>query len=200
MDFVSYHCPRINVITNFNFVNMRETKPTTHKLCINKPLDFGYRRKSTLTKEKKNIQVNRNCISALGSTSSGVPQGSVLGPFLFLLYIDDTSCDLTNNVRLFADDTSLYIVVDQDIVGADKSLTIDLGKLDRWSIQWLVDFNPKKTINLNFTGKNINHPIIKFGGNGPEVNITNCHVHLGLNFQSDFICKAHTRSKCTAYA
>ena len=87
----------------------------------------------------------------MGSTSSGVPQGSVLGPFLFLLYIDDTSCDLTNNVRLFADDTSLYIVVDQDIVGADNSLTIDLGKLDRWSIQWLVDFNPKKTFNLNLT-------------------------------------------------
>ena len=123
--------------------------------------------------------------SALGSTSSGVPQGSVLGPFLFLLYINDISCDLTNNVRLFADDTSLYIVVDQDIVGAANSLTNDLGKLDRWSIQWLVDFNPKKTINLNFTRKNINHPIIKFGGNGPEVNITNCHVHLGLNFQSD---------------
>ena len=56
MDFVSYHCPRINVITNFNFVNMRETKPTTHKLCINKPLDFGYRRKSTLTKEKKTFK------------------------------------------------------------------------------------------------------------------------------------------------
>ena len=41
---------------------------------------------------------------------------------------------LTNNVRLFADDTSLFIVVDQDIVGAANSLTNDLGKLDRWSM------------------------------------------------------------------
>ena len=106
--------------------------------------------------------------SALGSASSGVPQGSVLGPFLFLLIINDISCDITNNVRLFADDISLYIVVDQDIVGAANPHTNDLGKLDRWSIQWIVDFNPKKTINLNFTRKNINHPIIKFGGNDPK--------------------------------
>lgn len=54
--------------------------------------------------------------SSIGSTSSGVPQGSVLGPFLFLLYINDISSDLTNNVRHFADDTSLYVVVDQEIV------------------------------------------------------------------------------------
>ena len=80
----------------------------------------------------------------MGSTSSGVPQGSILGPFLFLLYINEISCDITNYVRLFADDTSLYIVVDQDIVGAANSLTNDLGKLDRWSIQWVVDFNLKK--------------------------------------------------------
>ena len=56
---------------------------------------------------------------------------------LGLSYINDISCDLTNNVRLFADVTSLYIVVDQDIVGDANSLTNDLGKLDRWSKQWL---------------------------------------------------------------
>ena len=69
--------------------------------------------------------------SSLVSTSSGVPQGSVLEPFLFLLYINEISCDITNYVSLFADDTSLYIV-DQDIVGAANPLTNDLGKLDRW--------------------------------------------------------------------
>jgi hypothetical protein len=59
-------------------------------------------------------------ISSSRTTNSVVPQGSVLGPFLFLLYtcINDISKNLTNGVRLFADDTSLYVIVDNDIVQA----------------------------------------------------------------------------------
>lgn len=50
--------------------------------------------------------------SSLGSINSSVSQGSVLGPFLILLYMNDISSNLTNNVRLFVDDTSLYGIVD----------------------------------------------------------------------------------------
>lgn len=57
----------------------------------------------------------------------------------------------------------------------------------------MVDFNPKKTINLNFSRKSTPHPIIKFGNNGPDVLLSNNHVHLGLNFQSDASWKLHTR-------
>ena len=56
----------------------------------------------------------------------------------------------------------------------------------------------QKTINLNLTRKNINHTFIKFGKNAPEVKLTNWHVHLRLNFQSDarwilHIYKVHMR-------
>ena len=81
--------------------------------------------------------------STLGSTTSGVPQGSVLGPFLFLFYINDILTNLVNNVRLFPDDVSLYIIVDKDRIGATNSLTSDLDQLDQWSKQCVVDFNHK---------------------------------------------------------
>lgn len=48
---------------------------------------------------------------SLGSSNSGVSQGSVLGPFLIILYMNEISSNLTNNVRLFVDDTSLYVIV-----------------------------------------------------------------------------------------
>lgn len=142
---------------------------------------------------RKQKEVLDGFTSSLGSSNAGVPQGSVLEPFLFLLYITDISSNSTNNVRLFASDRSLYVIVDRDIVEAADSLTRDLDKLDKLSKQWIVDFNPKKTINLNFSRKSTPHPIIKFGNNGPDVLLSNNHVHLGLNFQSDANWKLHTQ-------
>ena len=71
--------------------------------------------------------------SSFKPISAGVPQGSVLGPFLFLLYINDIADNLVNNVRLFADDTSLFIVVDNELNVAAMPLTSDLDKIDTWA-------------------------------------------------------------------
>ena len=71
--------------------------------------------------------------SSFRATSSGVPQGSVLGPFLFLLYISNISYDIAKNLRLFADDTFLSILVDNDITTAN-SLKVDLGKISKWHL------------------------------------------------------------------
>ena len=83
--------------------------------------------------------------------TAGVPQGSVLGPMLFLIYINDISEDLTGMTRLFADDTSLSFS-SVNLFEIERVLNEDLSKLSAWAKRWLIKFNAQKTNrnNANF--------------------------------------------------
>ena len=72
---------------------------------------------------------------------AGFPQGSVLGPLLFLVYINDLPEGLTSNVKLFADDTSIFSVV-RDSSSSSLSLNEDLSKISQWGYKWKMLFNP----------------------------------------------------------
>ena len=74
---------------------------------------------------------------------AGVPQDSILGPLLFLLYINDIVNEIGSNIRLFADDTSLFIIVENPNQAAEILNSL-LLKLSRWANLWLVKFNPNK--------------------------------------------------------
>ena len=82
-----------------------------------------------------------------GQTSSwqniyaGVPQGSVLGPLLFLIYINDLPAGLTSMCKIFADDTSLFSKVN-DKSNSNVQLNSDLAKISKWALQWKMSFNP----------------------------------------------------------
>ena len=72
---------------------------------------------------------------------AGVPQGSILGPLLFLIYINNLSGDLSSNAKLFADDTSLFSVT-HDITTSANELNNDLKKISNWAFRWKMKFNP----------------------------------------------------------
>ena len=78
---------------------------------------------------------------------SGVPQGTVLAPLLFLCYINDLPDHMTSNVRLHADDVLVYTTIHSDC--DNRNLQNDINKLLKWSIDWQMEFNPK---NVNFLG------------------------------------------------
>ena len=89
--------------------------------------------------------------SCTGPVLSGVPQGSVLGPTLFLVYINDLGDGIKSTVRLFADDTMLYSSVREE---ADQiALQEDLNKLETWEERWQMSFNVDKCHQLTVTNK-----------------------------------------------
>ena len=66
--------------------------------------------RSYLSNRKQRVVLN-GAFSKYSSIESGVPQGSVLGPLLFLVYINDLECDIKSKIKFFADDTMLFSVV-----------------------------------------------------------------------------------------
>ena len=115
---------------------------------------------------------------------SGVPQGSIHGPLLFLLYINDIVVDINSSIRLFADDASWYIIVDDPIQAAEQ-LNFDLAKIHRWAEKWLVTFNPIKSecILLSKKCNKPYHPPVLL--NQTQIAEANSHKHLGIIFSND---------------
>ena len=90
-----------------------------------------------LTDRRQRVVVDRE-VSSWKSVLSGVPQGSVLGPILFLVYINDLEEGVTGKILKFADDTKLFRKTKE--IG-DKKLQDDIDKLVRWSEKWQMLFN-----------------------------------------------------------
>ncbi|MCG8077783.1 MAG: reverse transcriptase family protein, partial [Candidatus Thiodiazotropha taylori] len=101
---------------------------------------------SYLSNRKHRVVLNGQS-SDWAPVQAGVPQGSILGPLLFLLYINDIVNEIGCNIRLFADDTSLYIIVDCPLQAATL-LNNDLSTISEWADKWLVAFNANKTLSM----------------------------------------------------
>lgn len=98
-----------------------------------------------------------SCVSGLCSVISGVPQGSVLGPVLFIVYVNDISdCIVPNvTVKLFADDTKLYTVISKNIDNCAQ-LQLCLDSIASWAEHWQLKLSPKKCAVMHITPKRAN--------------------------------------------
>ena len=120
--------------------------------------------------------------------NAGVLQGSILGPTLFLLYINDLPDDVICNIAIYADDTTLYSKCDQacDLwqqVESASEIESDLGDTVDWGKKWLVDFNARKTQLVSFDQSN-NTGSIDVKMDGSVLEETSSFKMLGLNFSS----------------
>ena len=121
--------------------------------------------------------------SKLQSVSAGVPQGSVLGPLLFLLYVNDISDNLLSLTRLYADDSSLFCST-TSLRDMEGILNHNFQLISAWSERWLVNFNPNKTEALFFCNKNTqSNPVLRF--DNTPINFVQHHKHLGLTLSNN---------------
>ena len=151
---------------------------------------------SYLSNRKQRVVLNGS-LSEVASIESGVPQGSVLGPLLFLVYINDLEKDIRSNVKFFADDTMLYSIV-HDPLKTASDLNHDLNKIGEWAYQWKMSFNPdpnKQANEVLFSCKKNSpvHPQLIF--NGSPVKRVSEHKHLGLILEPTLLFIRHVAEK-----
>ena len=128
--------------------------------------------------------------------TSGVPQGSVLGPILFLVYINDMPEYIKSSCRLFADDSIIYRVIQ----GLRDCATLqdDLDRLHQWELDWGMLFNPSKC-NIMNVSKSPNCKPNKYSLKGVVLETIPNAPYLGVNISSNLSWRHHIK-KCSAKA
>ena len=133
------------------FIDLTKAFDTVnHKILISKLEKYGIKGTylklfSNYLSTRKQFVSDKNCNTSFRYVECGVPQGSILGPLLFLLYINDMPhCSETLKFILFADDTTLYFA-SENINSLFKILNSELRKLDEWFRANKLSLNVKKT-------------------------------------------------------
>ncbi|MCH2389817.1 MAG: reverse transcriptase family protein [Nitrospinales bacterium] len=126
---------------------------------------------------------------------AGVPQGSILGPILFLVYINDLVDQVDSEIRIFADDTFIFRIVDQD---STTVLNRDLEKITEWATQWKMVFNPdiqKQAIEVSFSNKRTPSVPETLDFNHIPVRQESETKHLGMILDSKLNFNSHIAEK-----
>ncbi len=134
----------------------------------------------------------RGASSQLADVVSGVPQGSVLGPILFVIYINDLPDIVKSNIQMFADDTKIYSKISNDNEAA--GIQEDLQKLQQWSDKWLLRFNADKCKTMHIGHGN---PMTDYQMGGTTLGVTKEEKDLGVYITPDFNSSAQSSRAAT---
>jgi len=142
----------------------------------------------------KNFLIGRSQQVRVGSQKSGgadvlsgIPQGSILGPILFTIFINDLPEMLESTCKIFADDTKLY-----DLASNNKSLQNDIFKLQEWSDKWNLYFNVTKCNVMHIGKRNPEYEYEMKVSNGEQkINVCESEKDLGVTFDRQFSFDPH---------
>ncbi|MEM8780580.1 MAG: reverse transcriptase family protein, partial [Cyanobacteria bacterium P01_G01_bin.49] len=151
----------------------------------------------------------RQCVSVDGQLSesvpvvSGVPQGSVLGPLLFILYTADMWRDIENKLVSYADDTTLYSLINspRDRVMVADSLNRDLHRISGWCERWGMKLNPSKTQSIIVSrSRTVNppHPLLTVCGQ--SIPVCSSLRLLGVTVDNKLTFECHIRKLVSSIA
>ena len=177
-----------------------------HRRLISKLNGYGVKGKvllwiqDFLTDRQQQVVIGSS-ESSWGKVTSGVPQGSVLGPILFLLYVNELPSIVNCDITMFADDTKIYRTLrsSSDVQVLQK----DLDALDKWSECWLLKFNTSKCKVMHLGPSNPKLDYTMQDGTGPQVlgETTiekDLGVHIVNNLKPTYHCKKAANKAMTA--
>ena len=146
--------------------------------------------KSYLTDRQHRVRLG-DTYSNIRTINVGCPQGSILGPLLAILYLDELAYKTENTALLYADDISLYSSHStQNANTIQRSLQRDLDFIERYGKKWAITFSQTKTISQTFSN-NHRPSTLTLTFSGQQIQSTDSHKHLGLHLSKDLRYHKH---------
>ena len=187
---------------------MKAFDKVPHRRLVYKVSKYGIKGKildwiSNFLTDRTQCVVINGVSSSIGNVTSGIPQGSVLGPLLFVIYINDLPdvVDAYTLVFLFVDDTKLF----REIKSSADVLILqsDINKMSEWSKKWLLRFHPDKCVAMHLGNRDYVVSGLLYTPDGKIVeksvysmddqtlNISKCEKDLGVHIDNNLNFERH---------